>query len=57
VVWQGSAGDCRPYADLTAHSEITSVRATMQDLRDFGLHNGVCICRVLVGTLEPNVKY
>ena len=37
----GSAGDCRPDADLTVHSEITSVWATMQDLRDFGLHNGV----------------
>jgi hypothetical protein len=57
VVWQGSAGDRRPHADLTAHSEITSVWATMQNLRDFGLHKGVCICRVLVGTLAPNVKY
>jgi hypothetical protein len=24
VVWQGSAGDCRPYADLTDYSSTTS---------------------------------
>jgi hypothetical protein len=23
VVWQGSAGDCRPYADLTDYTEVT----------------------------------
>ncbi len=23
VVWQGSAGDCRPYADQVAYSEVS----------------------------------
>jgi len=27
VVWQGSAGDRRPYADLTGKEEVISLRA------------------------------
>ena len=29
VVWQGSAGDRRPYADLTAYSEVTKAIVTL----------------------------
>jgi hypothetical protein len=34
VVWQGSAGDRRPYADLTRHSEKACVNASK--IRDRG---------------------
>jgi hypothetical protein len=32
VVWQGSAGDCRPYADLTGYSDITNRLLTSERL-------------------------
>jgi hypothetical protein len=33
VVWQGSVGDRRPYADLTGNPDLMSSSLTIQDLR------------------------
>jgi hypothetical protein len=33
VVWQGSAGDCRPYADLVGYSEVTAMESSQKQLR------------------------
>jgi hypothetical protein len=54
VVWQGSAGDRRPYADLTAHSDTIGLVAGPMRTREngfrvrdhpgvdrFGQHSGV----------------
>jgi hypothetical protein len=38
VVWQGSAGDCRPYADLTGKPEVTNTETNGivgENRRDF----------------------
>jgi hypothetical protein len=41
VVWQGSAGNRRPYADLTGHSEVTGVISVSTSLRrSFALKEG-----------------
>jgi hypothetical protein len=34
VVWQGSAGDRRPYADLTGNSETIGQKTRTKDPRD-----------------------
>jgi hypothetical protein len=36
VVWQGSAGDCRPYADLTANTDRTRKSGLCPDWRLLG---------------------
>jgi hypothetical protein len=48
VVWQGSAGDCRPYADLVGYSEVTAMESSQKQLRilrcalkDSALGNGM----------------
>jgi hypothetical protein len=41
VVWQGSAGDRRPYADLTGHSEVkTSARLARSTEPEVGICEG-----------------
>ena len=35
VVWQGSAGDCRPYADLTGYPETIRVNEKPDRTSDY----------------------
>jgi hypothetical protein len=40
VVWQGSAGDCRPYADQTCFSSLTDVSQRLEFIKSLPLHSG-----------------